>query len=118
MVERHEVATTDDFDAEGDRVFVEIDELEVAVFLIDGEYHALVNYCPHQGAPLCEGELTGESTVDDDWNWTYDDTQRHVRCPWHGWVFDVTSGESTDADQYRMPSYEVELEDDTVYVLR
>ncbi len=118
MVERHEVAKTADFEHDGDRVFVEIDELEVAVFRIDGEFHAIVNYCPHQGAPLCEGELTGESTVDEDWNWTYDEVERHVRCPWHGWMFDVTTGRSTGSKKYRMPTYDVGVEDGMVYVLR
>ena len=118
MTARHEVGTIADLPRDGDRIFVEVDEVEIAVFRIDGEYHAIANYCPHQGGPLCEGELTGHGTVDDDWQWTYDEDERNVRCPWHGWVFDVTSGRSVDSERYRTPTYEVDVEDDTLYLVR
>ncbi len=49
----------------------------VAVFNVDGQFHALDGICPHAGGPLGEGELKG--TI--------------VTCPWHGWQFDVTNGQ-------------------------
>lgn len=48
----------------------------VALFNIDGVYHAVDNLCLHRGGPLCEGGIRGHV----------------VTCPWHGWQFDVTSG--------------------------
>ena len=55
---------------------VEVNDQEIAIFNIDGVFHAIDNTCTHDGGPLSEGEL--------------DDT--HVTCPWHGAVFDVTTG--------------------------
>lgn len=49
----------------------------VALFNIDGAYYACEGVCPHQGGPLAKGCLAG--TV--------------VACPWHGWQFDVITGE-------------------------
>jgi nitrite reductase (NADH) small subunit len=49
----------------------------VALFNVDGQFYALDGVCPHQGGPLGKGCLTG--TV--------------VTCPWHGWQFDVSSGQ-------------------------
>jgi len=49
----------------------------VALFNVDGKFYALDGICPHAGGPLGEGELQG--TV--------------VTCPWHGWQFDVTTGQ-------------------------
>ncbi|WP_121823558.1 Rieske (2Fe-2S) protein [Halostella salina] len=78
----------------GDRVITTLDGISIGVFNIDGEYHALKNDCPHQRAPLCEGKLTGttESTAPGQYEWTADG--QIVQCPWHGWEFDVTTGES------------------------
>ena len=118
-VERHEVASTDEFAEEGDRVIVDVDGVEVAVFRVDGEYHALTNFCVHQGGPLCEGELHGRITVrDDGWLWGYDESQRCIVCPWHAWKFDVTTGRNVNDDRYRVPTFETVVEDETVYVLR
>jgi nitrite reductase/ring-hydroxylating ferredoxin subunit len=41
-----------------------------------------------------------------------------VRCPWHGWRFDVRTGESLQSDRWKAPTYEVEVEDGEVYVSR
>jgi nitrite reductase/ring-hydroxylating ferredoxin subunit len=49
----------------------------VAIFHIDDAYHAIDNLCLHRGGPLCEGAVGGHV----------------VTCPWHGWQFDVRTGE-------------------------
>lgn len=119
MAERFEVAPLTQFDGDHDRVIIDIEGIEVAVFRIDGEFHALGNFCVHQGGPLCEGGVSGRITTSEDgWEWYYDEDEKYVHCPWHGWIFDITTGRNINADQYRVPTYEVEVEDDTVYVVR
>lgn len=118
MASRHRICDETRLAAEGSRVIVEVEGREVAVFNVDGEYHALPNHCIHQGAPLCEGELTGRMTVDDDWEWVWEDEGTVITCPWHAWKFDVTTGKNVKDDRYRLPQYEVEVEDGTVYVRR
>jgi Ferredoxin subunits of nitrite reductase and ring-hydroxylating dioxygenases len=76
MPEFVRVATVDEVPA-GQAKLVEINGQEIALFNLNGTFHALDNSCTHVGGPLCEGEITGTE----------------VTCPWHGAVFDVTSGQ-------------------------
>lgn|GEM_PF-468202 len=73
----------------------------VALYNVGGQFHALDGVCPHQGGPLGKGCLTGEV----------------VTCPWHGWQFNVTSGQHTFSPNVRQPRFEVRVEDNDVYVL-
>lgn len=119
MPTRHRIAAVDEFPEDGSRVLVEVDGVEVGVFRIDGEFHAVLNLCVHQGGPLCEGELRGRYEVDDDgWEWIFDPVERNVVCPWHGWKYDVTTGRNIDDERYTVPTFEVEVEDGVVYVVR
>lgn len=119
MTARHHVASVEEVSEDGSRVLTEVDGLEVALFRIDGEFYAMANFCVHQGGPVCEGELSGQVTVGEDrMEWKYDGRERNVLCPWHGWKFDVTTGKSVNDDRYRIPTYDVEVEDGEVYVLR
>ena len=118
MASRRRICAETELREEGSRVIADVDGREVAVFNVDGEYYALPNHCVHQGAPLCEGELTGRMTVDDDWEWEWDGEEKNITCPWHAWKFDVTTGVHVKDDRYRLPQYQVEVEDGDVYVRR
>jgi nitrite reductase (NADH) small subunit/3-phenylpropionate/trans-cinnamate dioxygenase ferredoxin subunit len=61
--------------------FVQIDGFSLAVFLDGGNVHVLDNTCPHAGGPLAEGIVQAGNCV----------------CPWHGWEFNLETGESPDA---------------------
>lgn len=118
MTERHAVAEVDDLPDDGSHVFIEIEGIEIAVFRINGEFLAAANYCVHQGGPLCEGELRGRYDVDDSWEWVYDDEEKNIVCPWHGWKFDLTTGQSLTDERYTVPTYDVEVDDRTIYLVR
>ena len=111
----HHVIAADDI-GDGERVIVEIAGREIAVFHSNGEFHALSNYCTHQGGPACEGLLGGTLDVDEENElvWTCED--EIVACPWHGWEFDITDGAHTASDDYRLPTYDVHVRDGDVYV--
>ena len=49
---------------------------ELAICNVNGEYYATDNFCPHRGAALTDGALTGHV----------------IECGWHGWQFDVRTG--------------------------
>jgi pyruvate oxidase len=66
----------------------------------EGRYAALQDRCPHQGGPL------GEGSIEKGW----------LRCPWHGWDFHPTTGESPAALDDRLESFPVEVREDGVYV--
>jgi nitrite reductase/ring-hydroxylating ferredoxin subunit len=118
MSTREKVATTAELPTEGSRVIVEAEGREIAIFRVEGDLHAVANFCVHQGGPLCDGELAGRTVVGDDgWEWEYEEVEKHVLCPWHGWMFDVTSGVCVDAEQYSVPTYDVEVENGNVFVV-
>lgn len=95
----------------GERKIVEIASRSIGVFNVNGEFFALRNRCPHQGGPLCTGPVGGfvSSSGPGDYRVT-----RHgeiLRCPWHGWEFDIRTGQSWfDPARVRVRSYEVSLE--------
>src|SRR4051794_2645148 len=64
----------------------------VGVFNVDGEFHAVNNYCPHRGAPICFGALTGTTRSDQVRELQWVDDGRILRCPWHGWEFSIPDG--------------------------
>lgn len=119
MAERHYVADEAEFGEDGDRVIAEVDGREIAVFQIDGAYYALLNYCVHQAGPLCEGRLKDRIVIDEDtWEWGTSDEAKYVECPWHTWQFDVTTGEHVGDPSYRVPTYDVEIDDGKLYIRR
>src|ERR1700730_3897138 len=76
MPEFKKVAKTEEIPV-GQASLVEVEGKEIALFNVDGSFHAIDNTCTHVGGPLCEGEIAGAE----------------VTCPWHGAVFDVTTGQ-------------------------
>src|SRR5256885_12571561 len=73
---------------------------ELAVCNVNGEYYAIDNFCPHKGAPLSEGSLCGHI----------------LECGWHGWQFDVRSGECLTVDE-RIRTYEAKVENGLVKII-
>ncbi len=109
----------------------------IAIFNIKGEFFAMLNRCPHQGASLCDGPRIGfvESTGPGEFR--HSRAGEILRCPWHGWEFDIRNGESWFDPQhtkvkmfetevssgtelvkgpYKAETFEVTLEDDYVVV--
>lgn len=85
----------------GQAVVVEVNGKTLAVFNIDGAFHAIDNTCVHRGGPLGEGDIHGKV----------------VACPWHGWQFDVTTGECVKNPSAKVEVYQVKVEGDDVKVL-
>jgi nitrite reductase (NADH) small subunit len=77
-----------------------VGERVVALFNIEGTLYALDGVCPHQGGPLAEGEVTGCV----------------VTCPWHGWQFDVRTGQHQFSATIRQPTLSVRIEGNAVMV--
>ncbi len=73
---------------------------KVAVFNLDGIFHALSNECGHQGGPLGEGKVEGFAVI----------------CPWHQWKFDVTTGHCLSVPGSSVRRYECALLGEELYV--
>jgi 3-phenylpropionate/trans-cinnamate dioxygenase ferredoxin subunit len=100
----------------GTRKFLTIDERPIAIFNIKGEFFGLLNRCPHQGAALCEGPLIGLAQSSDPGEIEYTKLGEIIRCPWHGWEFDVVTGSCPDEPSMRVAIYAARLEDGRVLV--
>lgn len=95
----------------GTRRVVEVGRRSIGVFNIEGEFFALRNSCPHQGAPLCLGPIMGKTFADRPFEVHYSDDEPIVKCPWHGWEFDIATGQSVfNPHRVRVRSYEVTVE--------
>ena len=90
---RHVIAPVDELPP-GTRKFLDIDGRPIAIFNIKGEFFGLLNRCPHQGAALCEGPLIGLAQSSDPGEIEYTKLGEIIRCPWHGWEFDIRTGQS------------------------
>ena len=79
---------------------VEFEGRVFALFNIDGEISAIDGICPHQGGPLADGTIEGTT----------------VTCPWHGWQFDVRTGQTPLGPKVKHSIYEVKVEGQDVLV--
>ncbi|MAT15341.1 MAG: ferredoxin [Planctomyces sp.] len=93
------LADKSDIPVGGGREFTVADRI-VAVFEQDGNYFALDGICPHAGGPIGSGELKG--TI--------------VTCPWHGWQFDVCTGQHCLTPNIRQETFPVSVEGDDIYI--
>jgi len=95
----------------GTRKIVEIAGRSIGVFNVAGQFHALRNRCPHQGGPLCQGRLAGSVVSSKPGEYEYIRDGEILRCPWHGWEFDIKTGQSWfDPAGTRVRAYTVTLE--------
>jgi nitrite reductase/ring-hydroxylating ferredoxin subunit len=95
----------------GSRTLVDVDGRPIVIFNVKGEYFALRNRCPHQGGNLSKGTLTGLITAPEPGRYEYSREGEILRCPWHGWEFDIRTGKSCiDPMRIRVKSYTVEVE--------
>lgn len=84
----------------------------------DATFYAFRNQCPHQGAPFHLGRLWEPMRYSEVGEFELDMSSLCVRCPWHGWEFDPSTGRSIHApDRMRIRAYEVEVTDGHVYVM-
>ncbi len=103
------VATVDEIPP-GGRKIVDIAGRAIGVFNVNGEYFALLNRCPHQAGPLCQGRLAGFVESDRPGEYRYSRAGEILRCPWHGWEYDVRTGQSWfDPRHVRVRNYEASV---------
>lgn len=104
--------------ASGERRVVRVDGREIGVLNVDGRLYAVRNRCPHQGAELCRGTVGGTMLPSDPKEYRHGLEGRVLRCPWHGWEFDLESGEKLfdPSGHVRMKTYPVEVEVGNVVV--
>ncbi|QDU36990.1 Sulfite reductase [ferredoxin] [Maioricimonas rarisocia] len=93
-------AAKDDALSESAGLTVEVGGDEYALFRVGDKVTCIDSACPHEGAPLADGE--------------YKDGV--VACPWHNWTFDACSGCSLDPPENDVKSYETLVEDGNIFI--
>ena len=73
---------------------------ELALYNVNGEFYAIENFCPHKGAPLADGHLCDHT----------------VECDWHGWRFDVRTGQCL-TNRSAVETYEVVIDDGWIKII-
>jgi nitrite reductase/ring-hydroxylating ferredoxin subunit len=106
---------------DGDRKVVVAGKREIGVFHKDGAFYAYSNTCLHQGGPACEGILINNvvDVIAPDRTYqgqTFGD-EVHFVCPWHGYEYDLKTGEMIGDRKQKLRKYEVIRRGDDVYVV-
>ena len=111
------VGTIEELRRDGCRV-VDVDGRPVVVVSVGEELHAVSGRCPHMGAPMCAGTIGGTLVSTGGMEFGYGLHERVIRCPWHGWEFDLHTGRSLlEPRRVGLRVFEVACEDGQV-VLR
>ena len=97
---RYVVATVDDI-APGQRKLVQVQGRDIGIFNVRGEFFAITNRCPHEGAGSYQLSRSGEM----------------IRCPWHGWEFDLRTGKSwCDPQRTKVRAFDLKVEEGAALV--
>lgn len=119
MSDRIHVCASDELD-EGDREILTVRGREVGVLNVEGELYSLSNVCPHQQGPLCEGvirnAIDGEFVGPGERVREFHTETKTISCPRHGWEFDLDTGEHMGDQRFKVPTYEVVVDDGDVYL--
>ena len=81
---------------------IEHGEDVIALVNIDGHFYAVDGVCGHAGGPLCKGEIVEEEKL--------------IACPWHGWEYDLQSGECMMDPSLSQKTFPVTVEGDSVQI--
>lgn len=100
MAELHKVGLRSQL-AENQHLAAKAGAQDIALFLVGGEVIATTGKCPHAGGPLHKGTVCAGK----------------LSCPWHGWTYDLATGECEESDDVSLARFEVRVEGDDVFVV-
>lgn len=102
----------------GHRIIAPIGRHGVGVYNIAGRLHAIANYCPHEGGPLCLGRTRGVTQARPEAPGGAVEVRdgEFVYCPWHQWAFEIATGEPVVKPGLSVPVYAVRIDDGKIIV--
>ncbi len=107
---RHVVARAAEIAAGTCRI-VTVRGREIGIFKVGDDFYGLINRCPHQGAPLCRGEIVSRLVAPLPGDYRLTRPGEMIRCPWHCWEFDIRTGQSLcDPNSVQARAFDVAVE--------
>ncbi|WP_028550829.1 Rieske (2Fe-2S) protein [Paenibacillus sp. UNC451MF] len=103
--------------AEGQSKIVDVEGRSIGIYRIGDEYFAIHNRCPHEGAQLCKGLVCGTTLPSNVYEYEFGRKGELVRCPWHGWEFEIKTGKSLFSDKVRTRSYKVQVDEGRIGIV-
>jgi nitrite reductase/ring-hydroxylating ferredoxin subunit len=108
--------------SDGDRLITHVGKEEIGVFRHRGKLYAYSNYCLHSGGPACEGliiakveeRILPDKTSD---GLYFSDDETRFACPWHGYEYDIQTGECAGDRSLKLRSFQVIEKGDEIYVV-
>ena len=104
-----------------DRRIVKTQRGEVGVFFKGGNYYAYANVCAHSGGPACEGMMMNQVVdiiaADKTYQGQTFSDEVHFVCPWHGWEYDLETGECIGDRSLKLKKYDVVVRGDSIYLI-
>jgi nitrite reductase (NADH) small subunit len=111
-----EVGEVDEF-PEGRFAIRKVNGQEIGVARVGDRWYAARNVCPHQGAPVCLGQIGGTMLPSEPGKLVFGLSGQVVRCPWHRWEFDLETGRVLFThERGRLRTYRVVVDGDRVLV--
>lgn len=99
------------------RRIIDVAGRSVGIFNVEGALYAVANLCPHALAPICRGSLGDTFMPAARGDWVPARRGHILRCPYHRWEFDITTGESAmGVDRRRLLTFPVRVSDGSVVV--
>ena len=99
----------------GERRIISAGRQSIGVFNTGSQLVAVLNICPHAFAPVCRGKFGGTTLPSKPGEFIWGQENQILRCPWHGWEFDLHSGQCL-TDRRRLKRFPVVVRDNSVYV--
>ncbi|GCF10839.1 Rieske (2Fe-2S) protein [Dictyobacter arantiisoli] len=89
----------------------------VVIHSAQDQFYALYERCPHQGVSLGNGTLGGTTCATGP-GAAFDYTREGeiLRCPWHGFSFDVTNGACVNAESLRVRTYPLTIDNSQIFL--
>jgi nitrite reductase/ring-hydroxylating ferredoxin subunit len=106
---------------EGTRLVVDVADMTIGIFRVEGKLYAYLNRCAHQGGPVCQGKIVPRVTevIDErgeSHGFAFDESNLHIVCPWHGFEYDIKTGMHPGRPSAQLIRVTVEEASDGIYV--
>jgi len=113
---QHRIGTVEEVRGDGWRI-VDVNGRPVGVISVGDTFFAFHDRCPHMGPSMCHGTVSGTFLPAGPHELAYGMRDRVIRCPWHGWEFDLETGRSLmEPKRYGLRIYRVTVQDGDVVV--